>query len=156
MEDFVIRTALALAWLLAALAGFTLLLTMLPSNVTLVGMFVAGPLAAMATLILIPRSAYRAISAIAVAALGLGGAVVLAALHRPLHRLVIPDDSMGIGGLMMLAAGVVLLVWGTLTVLPAHTAKIEVREGKAVGRVLAIMTAVPSVIVVALAVVVLV
>ena len=147
------HAATFMAWLLGALTGVALLLVGLRQGGSISNLVVllAAPLAASTTLILIPWSAYRAIFAIAVAMLVLGAVMVSVPFYLPASRAIFHDDSLGIGRLMLLAVGVVLLAWGTFTALAASSARSELRKGNAVGRGLAIMTAVPSVIVVALA-----
>lgn len=152
------HVAIFMAWLLAALTGVAFVLAwLLPGH--LMSSFVvvlAVPLVAIITLILIPWSGYRAIYEIAVAMMLLGATSVLVSLFPSVSRVIIPGDSMGLGRMMLMAVGIVMLVWGMFTALPASSARSEAREGHAVGRVLAIMTAVPSLILMALAVVVLV
>lgn len=147
------RVALVMAGLLVVFTALAFLLPMPPSGNAIFGVgALATPLAAMTVLILIGRSAYVAIFIIAVIVLVLGAVMVAVPLYPPTSRAIFPNDSLGVARLMSLAIGVVAVAWGTFTALPAAVARRRLRRGLAVGRGTAIMTGVPSVIVVALSV----
>ncbi|MFO1317253.1 MAG: hypothetical protein U1F58_16795 [Burkholderiales bacterium] len=113
---------------------------------------VAGGLTIGATALAMPfllwRSAFRPVIGIALA-LTLVGAVLAALplLHTSspaLSRFFFPSDSMGLGKLFVLFAGIDLLVWGGTTAALAAAASRAARRGSPQTRLLKLLAALPS------------